>query len=114
MRAANFSHYYGRARTDENGTGIIVVDRRNSRSGKGDITDCAVLFRAKSYNISDVPFVDLEGESINRRIVSLLWYMPLFMAWQKDRVQEAGGDAAGLERAANEVQSIVERVLGIP
>lgn len=64
--------------------------------------------------LGTVELIVPEGESINRRIVSLLWYMPLFMAWQKDRVQEAGGDAAGLERATNEIQSLVEKVLGVP
>jgi hypothetical protein len=27
---------------------------------------------------------------INRRLVSLLWYAPTFMAWQRERVAEQG------------------------
>jgi hypothetical protein len=54
------------------------------------------------------------GESINRRLVSLLWYMPIFMVWQRDRVREAGGDVTEFERATNRIQSMVEKVLGAP
>jgi len=55
-----------------------------------------------------------QSESINRRLVSLLWYMPLFMQWQRDRVKELGGDLAEFDAATNHVQSIVERLLGVP
>lgn len=51
---------------------------------------------------------------INRRLVSLLWYMPLFMEWQKERVHEAGCDMAAFNKAINQVQSQVERILGVP
>lgn len=34
-----------------------------------------------------------EGTVLSRRLVSLLWCMPLFMAWQAERVQEGAGDA---------------------
>jgi len=55
-----------------------------------------------------------DSEDINRRLVSLLWYMPLFMEWQKERVQEEGGDRLALENAINQVQTQVERLLGVP
>lgn len=29
---------------------------------------------------------------INRRLVSLLWYAPTFMSWQRERVEERGGN----------------------
>jgi len=55
-----------------------------------------------------------DSEDINRRLVSLLWYMPLFMEWQKERVQEEGGDRLALQNAINQVQTHVERLLGVP
>lgn len=54
------------------------------------------------------------GAEVNRRMVSLLWYMPLFMQWQRERVRAAGGDLINFEKAVNYVQSSIERILGIP
>ena len=51
---------------------------------------------------------------INRRLVSLLWFMPLFMEWQKERVQEQGCDMVTFEKATNQVHNHVERLLGLP
>jgi hypothetical protein len=52
--------------------------------------------------------------SLPRRFVSLLWYIPLFLDWQKERVVEAGGDSAAYERVSNLVANQVERILGVP
>jgi hypothetical protein len=49
-----------------------------------------------------------------RRLVSLLWFIPLFMGWNRPRVLEAGGDAVAYERAATALEDAVERLLGIP
>jgi hypothetical protein len=51
---------------------------------------------------------------VNRRLVSLLWYMPIFMQWQRERVQAAGGDLVELDKATNRVQAAIERILGVP
>jgi hypothetical protein len=59
--------------------------------------------------------MDLRNDAqVNRRVVSLLWYMPLFMGWQRERVQENGGDPCEFDKAVNLVQSLVERLLGVP
>jgi hypothetical protein len=59
--------------------------------------------------------IDLRDNStVSRRVVSLLWYMPLFMVWQRERVQEAGADGPELDKATNQVQQLVEQILGIP
>jgi hypothetical protein len=50
----------------------------------------------------------------NRRLISLIWYIPLFMNWQKERVFEKGGDISALERSTNILQGILEDVLGVP
>jgi hypothetical protein len=53
------------------------------------------------------------GDTIPRRLVSLVWYIPLFMNWQTERV--AGSVAVGeYERATNEIQTIVQEILGVP
>jgi hypothetical protein len=36
------------------------------------------------------------------------------MGWQRERVAEAGGDVAELDEATNQVQHLVERILGVP
>jgi hypothetical protein len=53
-------------------------------------------------------------ETLPRRLVSLLWYAPLVMEWNTERVVERGTDRASYQRAISAVTSAVERVLGIP
>jgi hypothetical protein len=52
--------------------------------------------------------------TIDRRLVALLWYIPIFLRWQKERVAEKGGDTVAFDHLANQVQGIVEAILGIP
>lgn len=56
----------------------------------------------------------LEGPTIDRRFVSLIWYMPGFMEWQRHRVEKAGGDITEFESAVNRIRTLVEEVLGVP
>jgi hypothetical protein len=55
-----------------------------------------------------------EEPRLDRRFVALLWYIPLFMTWQRERVAEAGVDPHEYDRATNEVGSLVEGILGVP
>ena len=55
-----------------------------------------------------------EGSMIDRRFVSLVWYIPLFMSWQTERVAERGGDVNALEKSTNSIQGIIENLLGVP
>lgn len=57
---------------------------------------------------------DLEDTRLNRRLVSLLWYIPLFMQWQVERISENGGDADAYIRALTTMTNEVERLLGTP
>ena len=52
--------------------------------------------------------------TLPRRLVSLLWYAPLFMQWQADRVRECGGDVQTLLTMTSKVTNEVERILGVP
>ncbi len=69
-----------------------------------DVRD--VLETLRSINLGDAP--------IPRRLVSLIWFMPLFMTWQIPRVLEAGGDAKSLEHSITEVENELEVLLGLP
>ncbi len=65
--------------------------------------------------IQALDLIDAQGSTVlNRRVVSLLWYVPIFMGWQADRVQEAGGDIDEFDKATTRVQNAVERILGVP
>jgi hypothetical protein len=55
-----------------------------------------------------------ENALLPRRLVSLLWYMPLVMSWQEDRVRDSGGDSAAYTRAINAATTEVQRILGVP
>jgi hypothetical protein len=52
--------------------------------------------------------------NLPRRLVSLLWYMPLFLSWQTDRVREAGGDTDVYARAITAITNEIERLPGTP
>lgn len=51
---------------------------------------------------------------IPKRLVSLLWYIPSFMHWQVERVEEAGGDMSAYIKAITAISNEIERVLGVP
>jgi hypothetical protein len=55
-----------------------------------------------------------EAAEISPRLVSLLWYMPLVLGWQTDRVREEGGDAQSYMQAAASITAEIERLLGTP
>ena len=73
----------------------------------GDIED-AVLSVLRTLDL------DAEGDAVFRRAVSLIWYLPLFIGWQEERVAERGSDGHQLRRFRNQVTNEVERLLGVP
>jgi hypothetical protein len=54
--------------------------------------------------------------SLDRRLVSLLWFIPLFMEWQHERVRECGGefDYARCRKATDKVTNAIQDMLGMP
>jgi hypothetical protein len=56
----------------------------------------------------------LTDQPIPARLVSVLWYVPIFMEWQLDRVRENGGDTAEYMAAINKFTAEIERILGVP
>jgi hypothetical protein len=55
-----------------------------------------------------------QGGVINRRLVSLLWYVPTFMSWQRDRVEKQGGNIEELDMAITKTHNLLEEILGVP
>ena len=55
-----------------------------------------------------------DTECLDRRLVSLTWYIPLFMSWQRERVEEQDGNIKGLDVATNKATSLLEEILGVP
>jgi hypothetical protein len=48
------------------------------------------------------------------RLVSVVWYVPIFMEWQANRVRERGGDLPAYTTAMTKLTNEVERILGVP
>ena len=61
----------------------------------------------KAINIDDEALVP-------KRMLSLVWYLPSFMEWQRERVQEVCGRKAEYDRFLTEVQNAMEDVFGVP
>ena len=53
------------------------------------------------------------GDMIPRRLVSLIWYIPIFMTWQAERVK-GSVDIQEYQRIANQIEGKIEEILGIP
>ena len=51
---------------------------------------------------------------IDRRLVSLIWYIPLFMLWQQERFFDQKPDYHNIDQAISQITSIIESVLGTP
>lgn len=51
---------------------------------------------------------------VPKRALALLWYLPSFLAWQRERVMEKGGNVAEYDHFVTEVHNTLEVVLGIP
>lgn len=52
---------------------------------------------------------------LDRELVRVIWYIPVFMEWNKDSViSSSTADCLTYERACNALLGEVERILGIP
>ena len=79
----------------------------NLRQGKFDnglFTNFMSLLKSISFE---------EEELIPRRVVSLLWYIPPFMEWQRERVANTISPK-DYNYKINEIHSELERILGYP
>lgn len=53
-------------------------------------------------------------DKLDKRFVELTWFIPTFMSWQRERVQESGGDVKILDSAVQQVTELLYQVLGAP
>lgn len=68
--------------------------------------------KAKDF-LSMIQLIEAEDvELVSRRAVSLLWYLPLFLGWQVERVDPK--DHAELEKLITSVENHLSIVLGVP
>lgn len=59
--------------------------------------------------------VDLGKEQVvPKRLVSLLWFLPSFLAWQTERVAERCGNQVSYAQFVTEVHNLLEERLGVP
>jgi hypothetical protein len=59
--------------------------------------------------------IRIDGEEmVPTRFLSLIWYIPSFLDWQRTRVAEKGGDVEGYAHFITEVINILEEVIGVP
>ncbi|UGX95778.1 hypothetical protein G6321_00011810 [Bradyrhizobium barranii subsp. barranii] len=78
------------------------------RNGDYDATrGQAVLAILRAIKIGDEKMVP-------KRLLSLLWYLPSFLAWQTERIAEKGRDRTAYERFVTEILNTLQEVLGVP
>ena len=59
--------------------------------------------------------IDLgDADVVPKRFLSLVWFLPSFLSWQRDRVKEVGCDLAEYDRFVARVHNVFENVLGVP
>lgn len=56
----------------------------------------------------------LQEKSVDRRLVSLLWYISPFLYWHKERFFKQGQDTNELDKTINKIDRLLERILGTP
>lgn len=62
--------------------------------------------------LREIPHEELS--SVPRRTVSLLWYIPLVMEWQSERISSKADHALEYQRLKNSILTETERILGVP
>jgi hypothetical protein len=55
-----------------------------------------------------------EGTMVPKRAISLFWYLPGFLLWQRERIAERGGNLETFDRFVTDVHNTLEAVLGVP
>jgi hypothetical protein len=55
-----------------------------------------------------------DAEVIDRRLVSLIWFMPLVMEWQKPHFQQSEQLIRILDKFINQIVNELFRILGSP
>ncbi|MGW2887450.1 hypothetical protein [Streptomyces griseoruber] len=77
------------------------------RSGKFD-PDAGEAYVAL---LSRIPPI---GETVEARLVQLIWFAPMFIEWQLERAAKGEDERRQLTRIATQVHEVVSNILGIP
>lgn len=54
------------------------------------------------------------GETVEARLVQLIWFAPMFIEWQLERAAKSEDELRQLTRIATQVHEAVSNILGIP
>ena len=78
------------------------------RAGRFDENEAEKFLHAlKNMRVDD-------NALLPKRLVSLMWYLPGFLEWQRKRVEDVTGNLAPYERFIVETHNTLEDVFGIP
>jgi hypothetical protein len=55
-----------------------------------------------------------DGDTIDRRFVSIVWFIPLMLTWQNERVAASGGNVREFQKLTGRVTDMVIKLLGVP
>jgi hypothetical protein len=77
------------------------------------------LFKTEEYlEIKELfdSIEDLEeaSQTIDRRFVSLIWFIPTFISWQQERLTSNGVSKETIEEISEYFYTQCERILGVP
>jgi len=78
------------------------------RAGRFDANEGIKFLRAlETIDIDDNAFLP-------KRFVSLLWYLPNFLEWQRERIGAANENLVSYEHFITETRNWLEKILGTP
>jgi hypothetical protein len=86
----------------------------NCRAGSFDPNEGARLLEFLNGLASQRhPAFDVDG-SVPFRLVTLTWFIPTFLEWQRERVGERGGDLSAYDSFRLEIVEALSGLLGYP
>lgn len=74
-------------------------------------------FNEKAYQQLKYTFDTSAKEDIDvsdKRLISLLWFIPLFISWQTERLEENGVSKSIISDISNYFYNQCEQILGLP
>lgn len=83
-----------------------------SQMRKGQL-DLVGFERVKNL-LDALPSSDEESETINRRIVELVWFIPTFLRWQRDGWIQEGMETDELDKIIDYFEGRITTILGLP
>ena len=55
-----------------------------------------------------------QDRPLERRLVSIVWFLPLMLTWQEEHIRAEGKDSEQLHRITERVTNLVIEILGVP